>query len=63
VGNEYSTKSGCVPFFITESIQSKNLFPSPMCSRSGESSEAPYDLSGDDEEYLMPKCVAETTPR
>jgi len=33
-----------------------------MASRSGQSSYDPYDLSSDDEEYLMPTNVAETTP-
>jgi len=33
-----------------------------MASRSGRSSYEPYDLSSDDEEYLMLKYVAETTP-
>jgi len=33
-----------------------------MASRSGESSYDPYDLSNDDEEYIMPNYVAEMTP-
>jgi len=33
-----------------------------MSSRSGQSSYDPYDLSSDDEEYLMPNNVAEMTP-
>jgi hypothetical protein len=34
-----------------------------IASRSGQSSHDPYDLSSDDEEYVMSKNVAETTPR
>jgi len=33
-----------------------------MASRSGQCSNDPYDVSSDDEEYLMPDNVAETTP-
>jgi hypothetical protein len=33
-----------------------------MASRSGQSSHDLYDLSTDDDEYLMPTNVAETTP-
>jgi len=33
-----------------------------MASRSGQSSYDPYDLFSDDDEYLMPNNVAETTP-
>ena len=33
-----------------------------MASRSGQSSHDPYDLSSEDDEYLMPTNVAETTP-
>jgi hypothetical protein len=33
-----------------------------MASTSGESSSNPYDLSSDDDEYLMPNNVAKTTP-
>jgi hypothetical protein len=33
-----------------------------MPSRSGQSSYDPYNLSSDDDEYLMPTNVAETTP-
>jgi hypothetical protein len=34
-----------------------------MASGSGQSSFDPYDLSSDDNAYLMPKNVAEMTPR
>jgi hypothetical protein len=34
-----------------------------MSSRSGQSSYDPYDLSSDDDEYLMPNTLAKTTPR
>jgi hypothetical protein len=33
-----------------------------MTSGSGQSSDDPYDLSSDDDEYLMPRNVAEMTP-
>jgi hypothetical protein len=33
-----------------------------MSSRSGQSSYNPYKLSSDDEEYIMPKNVAEEMP-
>jgi hypothetical protein len=33
-----------------------------MVSRSGQSSYDPYDLSTNDDEYLMPNNVVETTP-
>jgi len=33
-----------------------------MASRSGRTSYDPYDLSSNDEQYLMPNNVAEMTP-
>jgi len=33
-----------------------------MASRSGKSAYDRYDLSSDDEEYLMPNCAAKMTP-
>jgi len=43
--------------------QITTLVSSAMASRFGQSSYDPYDLSIDDEEYLMPNNVTETTPR
>jgi hypothetical protein len=40
---------------------SNNRF-STTASGSGQSSFDPYDVSSDDDEYLMPKSVAETPP-
>jgi len=45
-----------------ETVPRSNLVPSAMASGSYQSSFDPYDLSSDDEEYLMPNNVAETTP-
>jgi hypothetical protein len=39
-----------------------NLVSSATASRSGQSSYNPYNLSSDDEEYLMPNNVGETAP-
>jgi len=46
-----------------ETVPTSNLVPSAMASGSYQSSFDPYDLSSDDEEYLTPNNVAETTPR
>ena len=45
-----------------ESITSSNPIPSAMASGSCQSSFDPYDLSSNDDKYLMPNNVAETTP-
>jgi len=63
VENEYCAKHGCVLVIKPESVLNNNLFFSAMSSGSVESSIDPYDSSRDDEEYLMPNNVAETTPR
>jgi len=62
VENEYCTKHRRLPVTKSENIPNNNLSFSAMASRSGQSSYDSYDLSGDDEEYLMPYNVAETTP-
>jgi len=62
VENEYCAKHRCVPVNNHESLPSCNLIPSATASGSCESSFDPYDLSSDDEEYLTPDNVAETTP-
>jgi hypothetical protein len=51
-----------VPVNIVETVPSSNLVPSATASRSYQWSFDPYDLSSDDEEYLTPNNVAETTP-
>jgi hypothetical protein len=45
-----------------EHDQHSNIFPSGNASGFGQSSFDPYDLSSDNDEYIKPKCVAETTP-
>jgi len=62
VENEYCAKSQCVPVYKHECLPSTNLVPSATASRSCQSSFDPYDLSSDDEEYLMPNNVAGMTP-
>jgi len=62
VENEYCAKNRCVLVNKPESLPSNNLVPSTKASGSGQSSCVPYDLSSNDEEYLTPNSVAETTP-
>jgi hypothetical protein len=62
VENEYGAKYRPVPVTIVEMVPSRTLVPSSMDSGSYQSSFDPYDLSIDDEEYLTPNNVAETTP-
>jgi len=45
-----------------ETVPSSNLVPSATASGSYQSSFDPYNLSSNDEEYLTPNNVAETTP-
>jgi len=51
-----------VPVNKLETVPSSNLVPSATASGSYQSSFDPYGLSSDDEEYLMPNNMAETTP-
>jgi hypothetical protein len=62
VENEYCAKHRQWPVTTLETVPDNNLGSSAMVSRCGESSYHPYDLSSDDEEYLMPNNVAKTTP-
>jgi len=62
VENEYCAQHRHVPVNKLEMVPSCNLVPSATASGSYQSSFDPYDLSSDDEEYLMPNNVAETTP-
>jgi len=61
VENEYCAKHRRVPVNKLETVPSSNLVPSATASGSYQSSFDPYDLSSDDEEYLTPNNVAETT--
>jgi len=63
VENNYCAKYKRLPVTKPEYILNNNLISSAMASRSGQSSYNPYDLSSNDEEYLMPNNVAEMTPR
>jgi len=63
VENEYCAKHRRVPVNQLGTIPNSNLLPSATASRSYHSSFDPYDLSSDDEEYLTPNNVAETTHR
>jgi len=63
VENEYCVKHQGVSVNKHGTLPSSNLIPSATASGSGQSSFDPYDLSRDDEEYITPNTVAETTPR
>jgi len=62
VESEFYAKHSRVPVIKHSNVPSNNVFPSATASASGQSSFDPYDLSCDDEEYLTPNNVAETTP-
>jgi hypothetical protein len=62
VENEYCAKHLRVPINKLQSLLSSNHISSATASRSCQSSVDPYDLSSDDEEYLMPNNVAGTIP-
>jgi len=62
VQNEYCAKHPRVPINKLQSLPGSNPISSATASGSCESSFDPYDLSSDDEEYLTPNNVAETTP-
>jgi len=61
--NEFFAKHWRVPVNKLESLPRSNLVPSATGSGSCQSSFDAYELSSDDEEYLTPNSVAETTPR
>jgi len=61
VENEYCAKHRRALVNKQETVPSSNLVPSATASESYQSSFDPYDLSSDDEEYLMPNNVPETT--
>jgi hypothetical protein len=62
VENEYYAKHRRVPVNKPQSLLSSNHISSATASQSCQSFFDPYDLSSDDEEYLTPNNVAETTP-
>jgi hypothetical protein len=62
VENAYCAKHRRVPGNELETVPRCNLVPSSTASGSYQSPYDPYDLSSDDEEYLTPDNVAETTP-
>jgi len=62
VENEYCTKLRQLSVTKHEKLQSNDFIHSAMPSQSGQSSLDPYDLSSGNEECLMPKNLAETTP-
>jgi len=62
VENEYCAKHQRVPVNKLETVPSNNLLLPATATGSYQSSFNPCDLSSDDEEYLTPNNVAETTP-
>jgi len=60
--NKFCAKHRHVPVSKLETVPSNNLLPAAMASGSYQSSLDPYDFASDDEEYLMPNILAETTP-
>jgi len=62
VANGYCTKHRHVPLIKPKTVPSNNVFTSATASGSRQSSFDPYDISSDNEEYLTPNNVAETTP-
>jgi len=62
VENEYCAKHRRAPVNKLDTVLNSNLIPSAMASGSYQSSFDPYDLSSNDEEYLTPNNVPETTP-
>jgi len=63
VENEYWAKYRHVPVNKLKTVPTSNLVPSATASGSYQSSFDPDDLSSDDEEFLTPNNVPETTPR
>ena len=59
--NDYCAKHQRLPVIKPESVLSYNLCSSSMASISGQSLYDPYQLPSNDEEYLIPETVAETT--
>jgi len=62
VENEYWAKHTRLRVTKPENTLKNNFSSSAIASRSGQSSYDPYDVSSDDDEYLIPENVAEMTP-
>jgi hypothetical protein len=62
VENEYCAKHRRLPVIMSDNQLHNNLSLYQMASRSGQSSYDPYDLFRNDDEYLIPTNVAQTTP-
>jgi hypothetical protein len=62
VEDKYCAKHGRLLVIKSGNTQNNNLGSFGIASRSGQSYYDPYDLSSDDDEYIMPTNVAETTP-
>jgi hypothetical protein len=62
VENKYCAKHRQLPVIKSDNTLNNNLTSIEMTSRSGQSSYDPYDLSSDDDKYLMPTNVVEMTP-
>jgi len=61
IENKYFAKHSRISIIKPANLPGSNLFPSANASAFGQSSFDPYDLSSNDEEYMTPKCMAETT--
>jgi len=61
VKNEDCPKHRYLPVIDHESVPSIHRFFPAMASRSGQSSYNAYDMSSNDDEYLLPKSVTEMT--
>jgi hypothetical protein len=62
VENQYCAKHRCLMVIMSENTMNNNLSSFTMASGSDQSTYDPYHLSSDDNEYLIPTNVAETTP-
>jgi len=62
VESEYCTKNRRLLVDKSKCIPNHNFVSFAMASISGQSSYDPYDLSSDDEEYIMPNNLVKMTP-
>jgi hypothetical protein len=62
VENQYCAKHRCLMVIMSENTMNNNLSSFAMASGSDQSTYDLYDLSSDDNDYLIPTNVAETTP-
>jgi hypothetical protein len=63
VENKYCAKHRRLPVTKPRNILNNNVISSVMPSRSSQSWYDPYDLSSNDDEYVMSNNVAKTIPR